>query len=69
MTEAKFFCAFIAGIVVLFVSIFLLVNWGNEVSCRNTAELMGLPYHYSTTTPCMVQMGSQWFPLHSIRVN
>jgi hypothetical protein len=68
-SELKFLCAFIAGFIALFVGLFFLVNWGNEVNCRATAEVMGLPYHYSVNTPCMVQLGSQWFPLHSIRVN
>jgi hypothetical protein len=67
--ELKLLLSFIAGLIALFVGLFFLVHWGHEVNCRATAEVMGLPYHYSINTPCMVQVGSQWFPLHSIRLN
>lgn len=62
----------IIGGVILFT--LLLVGFANimsERSCAATADLMGLEYHYSLTTPCMVKTDGRWEPLNwqrSVRI-
>jgi hypothetical protein len=62
----KFLGCTLAGLAGLMAVGVYFANWANEVQCRNTAEKMGLAYHYSMSTPCMVDWHGQWLPLKSI---
>jgi hypothetical protein len=67
MREAAIFIGIpIAAVVGLTAILVALGGWGNEVGCRNKAELMGVPYSYSISTDCMVNWHGQWLPLRSI---
>jgi hypothetical protein len=66
---ARFFGGFAIAAVIFIGGLLSLVNYGERVSCHNTAAVMGAEWHYSFTTPCMIKMeGKPWMPLHSYRV-
>jgi hypothetical protein len=40
---------------------------GEGVTCKNTANQMGLEYRYSFSTPCVVKVRDRWVPLDNVQ--
>lgn len=61
------------GLVIgLLILLFAGVIWFGEIAqeqaCEDTAEVMGVPWQWSTTTRCMVEVEpGTWIPLDSYK--
>jgi hypothetical protein len=59
--------ALIMGIALVMGVIFTGVAWGDRITCRNKATAMGLPYHWSLSSACLVKVNGRYYPIEQVQ--